>query len=575
MLQRILMIVIIVLLLLGGGYYAYTQLMPEPIEEASGPIYSTQPAIKGDIAVGVEAVGPLNPSNGGELIVPGAIDYTGTSSTSYIISEILAEEGTEVKKGDPIIKLAAPDLHTQIDALQEEIRLEKESLASLMNVPVEEVDYVNPSNGITLKSPIDGRIVELNTVEGKKLEQGEIVARIVDDSRFEIIAKLTSDEFARISENSTAVLRFSQFSGEIPAKIVDINPNPIPQDRSTLEGGGESGQYEFVYWVTLEGENPGLIQPGMSAAIGFNDPDNDRATNWIKYNSNVEKFVEEERVLSSADGTVTEVFVHKMETVKKGDPIISLAGQDVRSQIEEKINKINQKQIELQSLSNQIGMLEVLAPMDGVVANVHRQPGQTVRPGEWLGSVYTTSEMNMWVQVDDVDILLVKQGSPVEVTVDALPDKSFEGEVAWVGTMGRDQNGVTRFEVSINVKGGEGLRPGMQANAYIKAGEAKDVLLIPLEAIFQEDGQNKVEILQPDGTPKIATVELGLMNDRYAEVKSGINEGEHVITGSTADLLPSQKIKSNNLLPNDGKDDEDNDGNNGNDDENNTETQVE
>jgi hypothetical protein len=44
-------------------------------------------------------------------------------------------------------------------------------------------------------------------------------------------------------------------------------------------------------------------------------------------------------------------------------------------------------------------------------------------------------------------------------------------------------------------------------------------------------------------------VELGLMNDRFAEVKSGLAEGDLVITGSTADLLPSQTIKSDSLLP--------------------------
>ncbi len=89
----------------------------------------------------------------------------------------------------------------------------------------------------------------------------------------------------------------------------------------------------------------------------------------------------------------------------------------------------------------------------------------------------------------------------------------------------------------------------MQAKAFIKAGSAKNILLVPLEAIFQEDGKNKVEVLQPDGTPKVVAVELGLMNDKVAEVKKGLVLGQKVITGSSADLLPSQKIQSDNLLP--------------------------
>jgi len=71
---------------------------------------------------------------------------------------------------------------------------------------------------------------------------------------------------------------------------------------------------------------------------------------------------------------------------------------------------------------------------------------------------------------------------------------------------------------------------------------------VPLEAIFEEDGQSKVEILQPDGTTRVVPVQLGLMNDRVAEVKSGLEEGQLVITGSTADLLPSQRIQSQDAL---------------------------
>jgi len=117
-----------------------------------------------------------------------------------------------------------------------------------------------------------------------------------------------------------------------------------------------------------------------------------------------------------------------------------------------------------------------------------------------------------------------------------------------VATMGRDVNGIPRFGVDIKVVGGPKLRPGMQAKAHIDAGSAKDVLLVPLEAIFEEDGSAKVEILNKDGTTKVVTVELGLMNDRVAEVKSGLNEGDLVITGSSADILPSQQIGTKDSL---------------------------
>ncbi|HHY61046.1 MAG TPA: efflux RND transporter periplasmic adaptor subunit, partial [Clostridia bacterium] len=92
------------------------------------------------------------------------------------------------------------------------------------------------------------------------------------------------------------------------------------------------------------------------------------------------------------------------------------------------------------------------------------------------------------------------------------------------------------------------LRPGMSARAFIEAGSAEDVLLVPVEAIFEEDGRSMVEVLNPDGTVKVVPITVGLMDDRYAEVKEGLQEGELVITGSSADVLPSQRIQGRDTL---------------------------
>lgn len=559
--SRIGMILLIVCLVLGGGYYAFRQLMPPEDQEAAGPVYSTQEVKRGDIKVGVEVSGSLNPSYGGGIQVPGGYGADSSGISSYLVEDVLIKPGDVVKQGQVLVRLAAPDLTVLLDNAGEQLTAEKKSLAGLMGIAVERVEEVDPSKGIILTAPIAGRVMDLEAKEGKEVKPGEIVARIVDDTRFEVIAKLTPGEFASISSKHAAFLNFSQYFSElVPAKIIDINPNPVPESSQELYSdqtpNAREESYEFVYWVTLEGKNPGLVRPGMPVSIGFLDqeaakkkPVDPMKIKWIRYNSTVDKYVNEERVLSQAESIVTEVFVHKMEMVKAGQSLVSLSGQDVQDSIREKLDTIREKKMELQKLQAKEGWLEITAPMDGVVADLNRQPGSTVQPGEWLGSIFRASDMRMWVQVDDIDVLQVKQGAPVEVTVDALPGKKFKGEVENVATMGKGENGIARFEVGIKVNGGPELKPGMQANAYINAGSAQNILLVPLEAVFQEDGQNKVEVLQPDGVPKVVPVELGLMNDRLAQVKKGLQEGQQVITGSTADLLPSQKIQSDTFVP--------------------------
>jgi HlyD family secretion protein len=558
MIQRIGVIALIVIIVIGGGVYAYKGLVPPPQEEAQGPVYSTKPVTRGDISVGVEATGPLNPSRSGGIQAPGSYRDAETSSIQYTIVELLAEEGEEVKMGQVIARLEAPALETRLKNLKDEINVEKRLLSEMTGVSPGDIYNINPAQGVTISAPIDGRITGLDIYEGEEIKQGHIVARVVDDSKYEINAKLYPHEFALVKEGQELAVRFSIFDGTYYGQVAEVNPNPFPDNDENNPAKG------FVYWIKVQGDNPGLVRPGVDVRIGIPSEDlDDLKVMWFKNSAKVDGFVNEERVLSTVEAVATRVYVKEMDVVKKGDPLVSLAGTDVQQLIQERLDKIRNKELELSQLLATTGQSEVRAPMDGVVARWEQQPGAVVRPGDWMGYVYNTSDMRMWVQVDDIDVLLVQQGAPVKVTIDALPGEEFEGEVMQVATMGQDVNGIPQFGVDISVKGGANLRPGMQAHAYIGAGSANDVLLIPVEAIFEEDGSPKVEILNEDGTTKVVSVKIGLMNDNVAEVKSGVNEGDLVITGSSADVLPSQNIGSKeSILPQEDNRDEGNSSNN-------------
>jgi HlyD family secretion protein len=201
MAQRILMIALIIVIVIGGGFYAYRELVPPPVQEAQGPVYSTKPATRGDITVGIDVTGPLNPSRGGGIQAPGGRNYyeMPTSNIQYTLVDILAEEGSEVKMGQIIAKLAAPELQTQIKNAKDELESEKKFLSDLTGLSPERLYEINPSQGVVLRAPIDGRVSGLSVSEGKEVKQGHIVARIVDDSYFKINAKFTLMSSLRLS----------------------------------------------------------------------------------------------------------------------------------------------------------------------------------------------------------------------------------------------------------------------------------------------------------------------------------------------------------------------------------------
>lgn len=551
--QKLIGIIVIVVVVLSGGVYAFKQIMPADAKETQGPVYATKEVVRGDITVGVNTTGMLNPTRGGGIRVPG--DYRSDMvSVQYVIEDILVEEGDEVKTDQVMVILNSPDLETQIDEARTRLEAKEEELSDMTGVPVSQLSSINPGKGITLRSPVDGKVSRLDVMEGEEVPLGHIVARIVDDSRYRIRAKLTPAEFKMVSKGQAVTLSFPYFEGFAEGKIVDTNPNPIPD---LNEEGIPKG---YVHIVEIEGENPGLVQPLMDVHIILNREDG--LTLTCANLARVEKFITEERVINRAESFATEVYVHEMENVKKGDPIVSMTGNDVQRTLENTLDEILDLRLKLRQLETTLDQMEVKATMDGVVASIQRQEGETVRVGEWIGDIYNTSEMMVWAQVDDIDIVNVKQDAPVRVTVDAVPGENFEGKVTHVSPMGEKINNVTRFSINIEVKGGPQLRPGMQANCFIDGGSAEGVLLIPVEAIFEEDGSAMVEVLDEDGTVRMVQVRLGLMNDRYAEVLDGLEEGDLVITGSSADLLPSQQIKAKDTLLPEKSEDNNNNGEN-------------
>jgi multidrug efflux pump subunit AcrA (membrane-fusion protein) len=90
----------------------------------------------------------------------------------------------------------------------------------------------------------------------------------------------------------------------------------------------------------------------------------------------------------------------------------------------------------------------------------------------------------------------------------------------------------------------------MNTNCFVDSGESLDTLLVPIEAVFEENGKQKVEILVGENEVETVEIETGLMNDMYVEVLSGLEEGQLVVTGSTKDLMPSQSVPENDsFLP--------------------------
>ena len=250
-----------------------------------------------------------------------------------------------------------------------------------------------------------------------------------------------------------------------------------------------------------------------------------------------------------------------------------------QAELDSSKGKINQAKANLTRASDVLGKTTYTAPFDGVVTNLPVREGETVvmgiqnSPGSTLMTIADLAVITAEVHVDETDIVNVKVGQSADVTIDALPGKTFKGTVSQIG-----DNAIIRssglatsqstsssqeakdFKVIVTLKDPpQNLRPGLSATAKITTGTATNTLTIPIQAITIRDKDdldaqnNKAKSVNNSATPvkkdkeeiqgvfvinkgtrkaEFRKVETGITGTTDIEVKSGVKAGEEIITGS-------------------------------------------
>ncbi|MGI9071319.1 MAG: efflux RND transporter periplasmic adaptor subunit [Bryobacteraceae bacterium] len=241
--------------------------------------------------------------------------------------------------------------------------------------------------------------------------------------------------------------------------------------------------------------------------------------------------------------------------------------------------KIAQAQAMVTRWENVLSQYDAVAPLDGVVTNLPVRVGETVVPGiqnspaSTLMTIADMSIITAEVHVDETDIVSVRLEEPAEVTIDAIPNRTFKGKVIEIGdTALVRSSGVAAsqsqtssqeakdFKVIIALDIPEGLvRPGLSCTAKITTATRSRVLAIPIQALTMRQkgqlvqskpGQKQTndqmdpaaqkaakEELQGvfvvnGGKAQFRKVETGITGSTEIEVLNGLKEGDQIVTGS-------------------------------------------
>ncbi|HUR79405.1 MAG TPA: efflux RND transporter periplasmic adaptor subunit [Thermoanaerobaculia bacterium] len=191
------------------------------------------------------------------------------------------------------------------------------------------------------------------------------------------------------------------------------------------------------------------------------------------------------------------------------------------------------------------------APMAGIITALPVEEGEVAvigtmnNAGTKLLTIADMSEVEAVMEVDETDIPNVKIGQRATVTIDAYPNKTFNGRVTEVAsspiarTGGSAGGEAINFEVKIQLENPpEGVRPGFSASADIITGTREKVVAIPIQALVvrekKEGKKSKDEegvYVHKDGKAQFVPITVGLAGESSIEVTKGLSEGQEIVTG--------------------------------------------
>jgi HlyD family secretion protein len=181
-----------------------------------------------------------------------------------------------------------------------------------------------------------------------------------------------------------------------------------------------------------------------------------------------------------------------------------------------------------------VNEINLTAPISGTVTEIDTQSGTVVSAGTTGARIDDLSSLYVDVVVSEVDINKIKIGQPVQLTFTAVSNKTYDGKVTSVGTVGTSTSGVVNFPVTVQITNADAqVKPGMSAIVNIIAAQANNVLLVPSAAVRASGGQSTVIVLY-QGQLIPVQVTVGLTNNTTSEVTSSqLKAGDVVVLNSS------------------------------------------
>ena len=228
--------------------------------------------------------------------------------------------------------------------------------------------------------------------------------------------------------------------------------------------------------VTIAVRNAGGLTTAQAATASINGVSS--------IGSAVFGYQAERTLTAQAAGTVTAINVQEGAEVAKDDILIGLSGDDLTESIQSASESLRSAEISMQNLQDAMNNYTITAPINGTIIEKDAKAGDAAKAGDTLCIVYDLSYLEMSINVDELQISSISVGQKVQITADAVQDKTYEGVVTRVSMKGDTSGGTTTYPVTIRIDDTGSLMPGMNATAALDIPPCQRYVIVKATAGF-------------------------------------------------------------------------------------------
>ena len=477
-----------------GGWFI---LRPDRAQDANVDVsYVQTTPEKRDLSNSLSGTGTLNPAN----------TYNVKSLVAGKVLTSTIEEGDIVEEGTVLYTVDASDATTKAE--QASITLQQAQRS-----------YDKTVDRQYVRAEVAGVVATLKVAKGDEVTSGQEVAVIRDSSKMVLHLEFPAADAAAFSVGQSAEVTLDGTFETLTGTVTAVTGT------DTLSTGNL-----LTRTVTITVRNAGGLTTAQAATATINGV-SCIAAKCFEYQA--------ERTLTTlAAGTVTAINVQEGGVVNKDDIVLQISGEDLTEAIQSAAETLRSAELNMDNLQEAMNNYTVTSPISGTIIEKNAKAGDALTAGADLCTIYDLSYLVMVINVDELQVSDVSVGQSVQVTADAVPDKTYTGTVTRVSMKGSSNGGTTTYPVKVRIDETEGLRPGMNANAEIVIAEAGNALAVPNAAIVRggyvlvtKDSPSAAnadpDMTAPEGYVYVP-VKIGVSDDNYTQIISGVTGNDTV-----------------------------------------------